>query len=154
MKKLVLVLALVGISISPSFGSVGDSIVKTQGVSLTQEEKDSIVSGVFKVINDNYPGIQEFTGFNRSIDGYVDQKVTGKKSEVNSDIPDMYISITFDGTPSINTIKELVQMKIDRLKESGYPIVPDRYLVKFVEKEGKIFLVVALDETYIYGGKS
>jgi hypothetical protein len=154
MKKLVLVLALVGISISTSFGSVGDSIVKTQGVSLTQEEKDSIVSGVFKVINDNYPGIQEFTGFNRSIDGYVDQKVTGKKSEVNSDIPDMYISITFDGTPSINTIKELVQMKIDRLKESGYPIVPDRYLVKFVEKEGKIFLVVALDETYIYGGKS
>jgi hypothetical protein len=150
MKKLVLVLALVGISISTSFGSVGDSIVKTQGVSLTQEEKDSIVSGVFKVINDNYPGIQEFTGFNRSIDGYVDQKVTGKKSEVNSDIPDMYISITFDGTPSINTIKELVQMKIDRLKESGYPIVPDRYLVKFVEKEGKIFLVVALDETYIY----
>ena len=154
MKKLVLVLALVGISISTSFGSVGDSIVKTQGVSLTQEEKDSIVSGVFKVINDNYPGIQEFTGFNRSIDGYVDQKVTGKKSEVNSDIPDMYISITFDGTPSINTIKELVQMKIDRLKESGYPVVPDRYLVKFVEKEGKIFLVVALDETYIYGGKS
>jgi hypothetical protein len=154
MKKLVLVLALVGISISTSFGSVGDSIVKPQGVSLTQEEKDSIVSGVFKVINDNYPGIQEFTGFNRSIDGYVDQKVTGKKSEVNSDIPDMYISITFDGTPSINTIKELVQMKIDRLKESGYPIVPDRYLVKFVEKEGKIFLVVALDETYIYGGKS
>jgi len=154
MKKLILILALVGISISTSFGSVGDSIIKTQGVSLTQAEKDSIVSGVFKVINDNYPGIQEFTGFNRSIDGYVDQKVTGKKSEVNSDIPDMYISITFDGTPSINTIKELVQMKIDRLKESGYPIVPDRYLVKFVEKEGKIFLVVALDETYIYEGKS
>jgi hypothetical protein len=43
-------------------------------------------------------------------------------------------------------------MKIDRLKESGYPIVPDRYLVKFVEKEGKIFLVVALDETYIFPG--
>ena len=153
MKNLILILALVGISISKSFGSVGDLIIKSP-VSLTQAEKDSIASGVFKVINDNYPGIQEFTGFNRGIDGYVDQKVTGKKSEVNSDIPDMYISITFDGTPSINTIKELVQMKIDRLKESGYPIVPDRYLVKFVEKEGKIFLVAALDETYIYGGKS
>ena len=154
MKKLVLVLALVGISINTSFGSVNDSIVKSQGVSLTQSEKDSITSGVFEVINGNYQGIKEFKGFNRSIDGYVDQKVTGKKSEIKSDIPDMYISITFDGTPSINTIKELVQMKIDRLKESGYPITPDRYLIKFVEKEGKVFLVVALDETYIYEKRS
>ena len=117
MKNLILVLALVGISINTSFGSVNDSIVKSQGVSLTLSEKDSIASGVFEVINSNYQGIQEYKGFNRSIDGYVDQKVTGKKSEIKSDIPDMYISITFDGTPSINTIKELVQMRIDRLKE-------------------------------------
>jgi hypothetical protein len=62
----------------------------------------------------------------------------------------MYISISFDESPSIQTLKELVQQSIDGLKSSGYPITPDRYLTQFVEKNERVFLVVALDETHIY----
>jgi hypothetical protein len=150
MKKLVLVLALVGISISTALGSVNDTILKYKGKSLTQTEEKFIISEVFEVIDSNYSGIKEFLGFDKSIEGFINQKLTGKKSDVKSNLPDMFISISFDESPDINTIKELVQLGIGNLKKSGRPINPDRFLTKFIEKDGRIFLVVALDETYIY----
>jgi hypothetical protein len=150
MKKLVLVLALVGISINTSFATVSDSIVKSQGVSLTKSEKDSIILGIEDVILENYPGSKVYRLFESRIDDYIDQKLTGEKSKFTSDFPDTYVVITFDQKPTVDMIEDIIQMKVDRLKESGYPITPDRYFSKFVERDGKIFLVVALDETYIY----
>ena len=150
MKKLVLVLALVGISINTSFGSVNDTILKYKGIALTQAEEKFIISEVFEVIDSNYSDIKEFLGFDNAIEGFINQKVTGKKSEVKSNLPDMIISISFDESPDINIIKELVQLGINNLKKSGRPINPDRFLTKFIEKEGRVFLVIALDETHIY----
>jgi hypothetical protein len=150
MKNLILVTAFVCISISSVLASNNDTILKYKGKVLTQAEKENIISEVYEVIDSNYSGINEFLGFDKTIEGYINEKVTGIKSAIKSNLPDMYISISFDESPSIKTLKELVQQSIDGLKSSGYPITPDRYLTQFVEKNERVFLVVALDETYIY----
>jgi hypothetical protein len=87
----------------------------------------------YEVIDSNYLGIKEFLGFDKAIEGYINKKVTGINSAIKSNLPDMYISISFDESPTIKTLKELVQQSIDRLKSSGYPITPDRYLTQFVD---------------------
>jgi len=150
MKKLVLVLALVGISINTALGSVNDTILKYKGIALTEDFKKSITSGVLEVINLNYPEIKEFTGFDLPIGNYIAEKVTGETQVAKGDLPDMYISISFDNSPNVDMIKKLVQLSINNLKKSGYPINPDRFLTKFIEREGRVFLVLALDETHIY----
>ena len=150
MKNLILVLAFVGISINSILASNNDTILKYKGKVITQAEKENIISEVNEVIDSNYLGIKEFLGFDKAIEGYINKKVTGINSDVKSNLPDMYISISFDESPSIKKLKEFVQQSIDGLKSSGYPITPDRYLTQFVEKDERVFLVVVLDETYIY----
>ena len=54
-----------------------------------------------------------------------------------------------EDVPSVGMVREIVQERIDYLKGTGLPIEPDRYLIMTVVESGKLFLVVALDETYI-----
>jgi hypothetical protein len=146
MKKLVLVLSLVGISIGKSFGSVNDSIKYP----IEDSKRISIIEGIENVILKNYPGSEEYKVFESRIDDYINQKMTGEKSKFTSNFPDTYLIITFNNDPTVDMITEIVQNRIDWIKSSGYPITPDRHFTKFVERDGKLFLVVALDETYIY----
>jgi hypothetical protein len=149
MKKLILFLGFLG-SFSFSFGFTGDTTVLFEGGSITKEQKDLIEKEILSVLNQNYAGIQEYEGFDLAINDEINKQLTGKKNLNNFDLPDFLYTLNFQRVPSIETIKECIQGRINYLKSSGLPITPDRYLVRITEKDGRAFIVMALDETYIF----
>ena len=148
MKKLILVLGFLG-SFSFSFGFTGDTTVLFEGGSITKEQKESIKRDILSVIEKNYGEVTEYEGFDLAISDYVTKKLTGKVNLNNFDLPDYFFSVNFEVFPDSEIIKEITQERITSLKEKGLPITPDRFLIRTIERDGKAFIVVALDETYI-----
>lgn len=116
----------------------------------TQSPKDSITDAVKELIIKNYGSIVEDSRLDPGLSGYIHKKVTGETVEVKTHVADAYYSVSFEGVGKTSTILEMLQYKFDQLKASGYPITPDRYLIKITEENGKTYVAVALDETYVY----
>ena len=150
MKKLSLILVFLGV-FNFSFASPGDSI-NYLGSTITQEQKDLIEKEILEILNQNYGNIKEYEGFDLAISDDINEELTGEKNLNNFDLPDFLYSIKFERVPSMKTIRECVQGRINYLKNSGLPITPDRYLIRVIERGGKAFIVLALDETYIFPG--
>lgn len=112
--------------------------------------KDSMNNAVKRLIIQNYGQITEDPRLEPGLSGYVRKKISGESVEVKTHIADTYYSVSFEGKGKISTILELLQYKFDQLKDSGYPINPDRFLTKITEENGRTYVAVALDETYIY----
>lgn len=112
--------------------------------------KDSMSNTVKELIIKNYGEITEDTRLDPGLSEYVQRKATGKSVETKTQIADVYYSVSFEGEGKTSTILELLQYKFDQLKSSGYPIKPDRFLIKITEENGRTYVSVALDETYVY----
>lgn len=112
--------------------------------------KDSIDNAIKELIIKNYGEITEDPRLEPGLSGYVHKKITGEPVEVKTHIADVYYSVSFEGEGKKSTILELLQYKFDQLKDSGYPINPDRFLSKITEENGRTYVAVALDQTYIY----
>lgn len=157
MKKLALILGLVG-AFNFSFAAPGDSTVtgnitiSYKESTITEDQKDFIKNEIFSVIKEGYGEISEYSGFDLAIDSHINKRLTGEYIKGDKELPDFIFCINFDYFPSSNMLKEITRERIDYLKGTGLPITPDRYLIKVVEREGKAFIVVALDETYIFPG--
>lgn len=113
-------------------------------------KKDTIETALKALITKNYGRIKEDPRLVDGLNSYLNKKLTGEIIEVKENIADAYYSVSFNGTGNLNTILECFQISFDNLKASGYPITPDRFLITIKEKDGKTYVVVALDETYIY----
>ena len=148
MKKLALILVLLG-AFSIAFASPGDSTLVTKGFSLTEDQKNSIKNEIVEAINGSYEGISEYTGFELAASDYLNKKLTGEKNPNNSDLADFYLCTTLEHFPSKNFMKELVQERIDKIKEDGFPMDADRYFVTVIERGGKSYILTLLDEKYI-----
>jgi hypothetical protein len=116
----------------------------------SQTPKDSISDAVQELIIKNYGAILEDSRLDPGLSVYIHKKVTGETVEVKTNVADAYYSVSFEGSGKTSTILELLQYKFDQLKASGYPITPDRYLIKITEENGRTYVAVALDETYVY----
>lgn len=126
------------------------STVAQASVSDVTSKKDSIETAVKALITKNYGMIKEDPRLVNGLNSYLNKKLTGEVIEVKENIADAYYSVSFEGTGNLNIILECFQINFDKLKASGYPITPDRFLITIKEKDGKTYVVVALDETYIY----
>ena len=126
------------------------STVAQASVSGVTSKKDSIETAVKELITKNYGMIKEDPRLVNGLNSYLNKKLTGEVIEVKENIADAYYSVSFEGTGNLNIILECFQINFDKLKASGYPITPDRFLITIKEKDGKTYVVVALDETYIY----
>jgi hypothetical protein len=126
------------------------STVVQASVNEVTSKKDTIEAAVKALITKNYGMIKEDPKLVNGLNSYINEKLTGEIIEVKENIADAYYSVSFNGTGNLNTILECFQISFDALKDSGYPITPDRFLITIKEKDGKTYVVVALDETYIY----
>jgi hypothetical protein len=126
------------------------STVVQASVNEVTSKKDTIEAAVKALITKNYGMIKEDPKLVNGLNSYLNKKLTGEIIEVKENIADAYYSVSFNGTGNLNTILECFQISFDNLKASGYPITPDRFLITIKEKDGKTYVVVALDETYIY----
>jgi hypothetical protein len=113
-------------------------------------QKDTIEIAVRDLIAKNYGQINEDPRLGNGLNSYLHKKVTGEVIEVKENIADAYYSVSFEGTGSLDMILEIFQERFDKLKADGYPITPDRFLIKITEENGRTYLAVALDETYVY----
>ena len=126
------------------------STVAQASVSGVTSKKDSIETAVKELITKNYGMIKEDPRLVNGLNSYLNKKLTGEVIGVKENIADAYYAVSFEGTGNLNIILECFQISFDKLKASGYPITPDRFLITIKEKDGKTYVVVALDETYIY----
>ena len=126
------------------------STVIQASVNEVTSKKDTIETALKALITKNYGMIKEDPKLVDGLNSYLNKKLTGEIIEVKENIADAYYSVSFNGTGNLNTILECFQISFDNLKASGYPITPDRFLITIKEKDGKTYVVVALDETYIY----
>ena len=126
------------------------STVIQASVNEVTSKKDTIETALKALITKNYGMIKEDPKLVDGLNSYLNKKLTGEIIEVKENIADAYFSVSFNGTGNLNTILECFQISFDNLKASGYPITPDRFLITIKEKDGKTYVVVALDETYIY----
>ena len=126
------------------------STVVQASVNEVTSKKDTIEAAVKALITKNYGMIKEDPKLVNGLNSYLNKKLTGEIIEVKENIADAYYSVSFNGTGNLNTILECFQISFDNLKASGYPITPDRFLITIKEKDGKTYVVVALDETYLY----
>ena len=111
---------------------------------------DSTSAALTQLIIKNYGPIKDDPSLSAGLYGYIHKKLTGEEIKVKENIADAYYSVSFEGTPNLDVILEIFQEIFDKLKASGYPITPDRVLFKITENEGKNYIALALDETYIY----
>jgi len=126
------------------------STVIQASVNEVTSKKDTIETALKALITKNYGMIKEDPKLVDGLNSYLNKKLTGEIIEVKENIADAYYSVSLNGTGNLNTILECFQISFDNLKASGYPITPDRFLITIKEKDGKTYVVVALDETYIY----
>jgi len=107
---------------------------------------------ILSVVQANYGNIASYPGFDLAIRDFVHARITGEKNLNNFDLPDVFYGINFPALPSETFIKAHFQECIDKLKASGLPINPDRYRIGIIEKNGRAYAVLALDELYIPPG--
>jgi len=148
MKKL-LYLSMMLTLFSEVKASTDDStLVFEDGTVVHLKNITAIHQDILDVLNNNYPNIQEFQGFEKSMESYVHEKLTGEKIKCSCEWADFTFSIKLSFEPSVQIIREIVQERIDYLAGTGLPIKPDRYFIRNIVEDGSLYLVVALDEYY------
>jgi hypothetical protein len=141
MKKLVLVLSLVGISIfNPAFSNVEDPI-KISSSKSEIEILDSLVKARYG------ESIQIDLNFEIGCINLVKEQTENRKIGFTQGQAHVNFFASAKGSlPTKSTLIEVFNERFDYLESLGLPINPNRYFIKTMVVGDEYFIVVALDE--------
>jgi hypothetical protein len=145
MKKLALVLSLVGISfISQSFKSSEtpkDTIFKIETNQSKIQSVDSLIKSRFG------ESVQIDQKFEIGCINEIREKEEGVKIPFVSGQAHINFYAGSKGSlPDASSLVEIFNSRFDYLETLGLPITPNKYFIKIVESGNMIYMVVALDE--------
>lgn len=145
MKKLALVLVLVGIStFNPVFSNVKDSD-STVNVQSEKRSKVDIIDSLIKQRFGN--SIQMDGSFEIGCINFVKEETEGIKISPVPGQAHVHLYVySEDELPSESTLIEGFNERFDYLQSLGLPITPNRYFIKTMKVDNKVFMVIALDE--------